>query len=524
MAAPLPAAQFARWVWRQITSMRTALMLLLLLALAAVPGSLIPQQGVDAQKVAGYRLAHPQLTPVLDRLGMFSVYSSVWFSAIYILLMVSLVGCIVPRVAVYHRAIRARPPRAPANLSRLPVSRSFHTDLTPEEVLRAGRGALPSRRYRVDVAEGELRAETGYLREMGNLVFHICLLVVIIGVTIGGLYGYRGAVIVTEGVGFSNTITQYDEFSSGSQFNRDDLPKFSLNLSDMQAKFQMTGPQRGAPRKFEAIGQYSTPGSPPRHFDITVNHPLKVGSTNVFLVGQGYSPVIRVRDGRGQVAFEGAVPFLPSDATYTSTGVIKAPDAQPTQLGFQGFFLPTAVSSNSGPPASAFPAAANPLLGLFAYYGDLGLDKGKPQSVYILNKTRLNQITKADGSPLRLTLSPGQVADLPGKRGSIEFVGLRQFARLQIASSPAAVFPLVGTSLGVLGLIASLMIRPRRLWIKARRQGGRTVVEVAGLSRVARGNIVAEIDGVVEALQQSTENTAPRAAERIDADDAGPTK
>lgn len=509
LAAPLPAAQFARWVWRQVTSMRTALLLLLLLALAAVPGSLVPQQGVDAQQVANFRLANPQLSPVLDRLGMFSVYSSVWFSAIYLLLMVSLVGCIIPRAAIYYRSLRARPPRAPANLDRLPVSRRFETDLTPEAVLQAGRRALPSRRYRVDIAEGELRAEIGYLREMGNLVFHISLLVVIIGVALGGLYGYRGAVILTEGVGFSNTVTQYDDFSSGSRFNRDALPQFSLDLEDMQARFQIDGPQRGAPRKFEAFGRYEVPGSPSRRFDITVNNPLKIGSTSVFLIGQGYSPVLRVRDGRGKVAFDGAVPFLPRDSTYTSSGVIKAPDALPTQLGFQGFFLPTAVSSDSGPPISAFPAAANPLLGLFAFDGNLGMDSGRPQSVYSLDKSRLNQITKADGSPLRLTLSPGQVADLPGDKGSIEFVGLRQFARLQIASSPAAGLPLVGTSTGALGLIASLMIRPRRLWIKARRLGGRTMVEVAALSRVPRGDIGAEVDSVVDVLQKSARAPVP---------------
>ncbi|CAN5372842.1 cytochrome c biogenesis protein ResB [soil metagenome] len=503
---PLSATQFARWVWRQITSMKTAIMLLLLLALASIPGSLLPQLSVDPQKVAGYRLAHPQLSTLVERLGLFSVYSSVWFSAIYILLMVSLVGCIVPRTGVYFRAVRARPPRAPAIMSRLPISRSFETDSTPEQVLEATSGALHKRRYRVDVAEGEVRAETGYLRELGNLVFHISLLVVIVGVAIGGLYGYRGAVIVTEGVGFSNTITQYDEFNSGLRFNRDSLPQFSLALKDMQARFQLSGPQRGAPRKFEAIGQYSAPGSSPKSFDITVNHPLKIGSTNVYLVGQGYSPVIRIRDGRGKVAFEGAVPFLPTDGSYTSTGVIKVPDARPTQLGFQGFFLPTAVAVGSGPPVSAFPAAANPLLGLLAYNGDLGLDDGTPQSVYVLNKNRLNLITKADGSPLRLNLSPGQTADLPEKKGSIEFVGLRQFARLQIASTPAAGLPLLGTSLGLLGLIVSLMVRPRRLWIKARRHNGRTVVEVAGLSRVSRGNLEAEINGLVEAIRSGTQS------------------
>lgn len=508
--APLAPLPFARWAWRQLTSMRTALVLLLLLALAAIPGSLVPQVGVDPRQVASYRVAHPVLSSVWDRIGMFSVYSSVWFSAIYLLLMVSLVGCIIPRVAVYSRALRARPPRAPANLSRLPVSRSFETDASPEKVLLDYRRALPSRWYRVDAADGEVRGEIGHLRELGNLVFHLCLLLVIVGVAIGGLYGYRGAVVVTEGVGFSNTVTQYDEFTAGDRFNRADLPQFSLDLERMQATFQTTGPQRGAPRTFEATGQYSTPGGSAKPFDITVNHPLKIGTTSVYLVGQGYSPVVRVRDAEGRVAFDGAVPFLPSDGTYTSTGVIKVPGATPSQLAFQGFFLPTAVSTGLGPPVSAFPAAANPLLGLNAFFGDLGLDDGIPESVYVLDKTDLSQVTNEDGSPLRLTLSLGQIVDLPGSRGSIEFVGLSKFARFQIASAPFAVLPLVGTSLGLLGLIVSLLVKPRRVWIKARNRDGRTLVEVAGLSRVPRGDIQAEVDQIVAALQQGTRESSQR--------------
>ncbi|WP_281368946.1 cytochrome c biogenesis protein ResB [Nocardioides ungokensis] len=104
----LTLREMLRWAWRQLTSMRTALVLLLLLALAAIPGSLIPQQGVDSLKTSRWQDAHPQLTPVYEKLGLFAVYSSPWFSAIYILLMVSLVGCIVPRTFVYWRGLRAR--------------------------------------------------------------------------------------------------------------------------------------------------------------------------------------------------------------------------------------------------------------------------------------------------------------------------------------------------------------------------------------------------------------------------------
>ncbi|MGW4105093.1 cytochrome c biogenesis protein ResB, partial [Streptomyces sp. NPDC004976] len=104
---------WARWFWRQLTSMRVALLLLLLLSLGAIPGSLIPQTGIDATKVADFRERHDILAPVYDKLGLFNVYSSVWFSAIYILLFISLIGCIVPRTWQFVGQLRGRPPGAP---------------------------------------------------------------------------------------------------------------------------------------------------------------------------------------------------------------------------------------------------------------------------------------------------------------------------------------------------------------------------------------------------------------------------
>src|SRR6188472_4246325 len=73
--------EFLRWIWRQLTSMRTALILLFLLAVAAIPGSLIPQTRVDPSAVASFKDRHHSLTPLFERIGMFEVYSSVWFSA-----------------------------------------------------------------------------------------------------------------------------------------------------------------------------------------------------------------------------------------------------------------------------------------------------------------------------------------------------------------------------------------------------------------------------------------------------------
>src|SRR3954454_23088959 len=128
-----------RWFWRQLTSMRVALLLLLLLSLGAIPGSLIPQTGIDATKVEDFRSAHKTLAPIYDKLGLFHVYSSVWFSAIYILLFVSLIGCIVPRSWQFVGQLRGRPPGAPRRLTRLPAYTTWRTDADPEQVLSAAR-------------------------------------------------------------------------------------------------------------------------------------------------------------------------------------------------------------------------------------------------------------------------------------------------------------------------------------------------------------------------------------------------
>ncbi|WP_375000133.1 cytochrome c biogenesis protein ResB [Aeromicrobium sp. CTD01-1L150] len=527
MSDPTPAlstVQTLRWTWRQLTSMRTALLLLLLLAIAAVPGSVVPQRGVDSRATEAFFSRNPELAPWLDRFGFFDVYTSPWFSAIYLLLMISLIGCIVPRTGVYLRALRARPPKAPKRLERLPAAAAFETDVPPEEVTAAARRVLAGPRLlpaRIDVvtegASSEVRVEKGYLRELGNLLFHVSVVIVLVGVAVGALFGYRGAAIVVQGDGFTNVLTQYDEFASGPLYDTDDLPPFSLTLEQMTTRFWTEGPQRGAPRLFRASGTYSEdPAGAVEEFEIEVNQPLSLDGGSVFLVGQGYAPAIKVTDAEGDTVFDQPVPFLPQDGTYTSNGVIKAPDAAPTQLGFQGFFLPTAVSADEDEASvSAFPGPVNPLVGLFVYEGDLGLDDGLPQSVYTLDKSRLTQLENDDGTPFRVSLSPGQVADLPNG-GSIEFSDLLLFARFQIASTPLAWLPLSGISIGVAGLVLSLIIRPRRTWVRARQHGSVTRVEVAAIDRVPRDDLPNDLDDLTQHLKQTLSLQSSSNADRIE--------
>lgn len=238
---------WVRWFWRQLTSMRVALILLFLLSLGAIPGSLIPQNSVDELKVQTFKEAHTTVTPIYETLQFFDVYSSVWFSAIYILLFVSLVGCIVPRTGQFVGQLRGRPPGAPKKLTRLPAYTTWRTDAEPEQVREAALAILRKRRFRSHTVGDAVAAEKGYLREAGNLIFHIALIVMLVSFAGGQLFKSEGGKLVVENDGFSNTLTQYDNFKSGSLFDTDDLTPFSFTLDDFVGTYERSGPQRGTP-------------------------------------------------------------------------------------------------------------------------------------------------------------------------------------------------------------------------------------------------------------------------------------
>nr|WP_246378219.1 cytochrome c biogenesis protein ResB [Nocardioides ginsengisegetis] len=490
--------------------MRTALVLLLLLALAAIPGSLIPQTGVDSLKTSRWQDAHPQLTPVYEKLGLFSVYDSAWFSAIYLLLMVSLVGCIVPRTFVYWRALRSQPPRAPRNLTRLADHASYTTDVAEDEVLAGAAAVLRKRRYRVRIEGDAVSAERGYLREAGNLLFHLSVLVVLVGFALGGLFGYKGGVILVVGNGFSNNLTQYDDFVPGSLFKSSDMEPFSFDIKDFSVDWLTSGPRAGMARAFDTQLTYrESPTSPEKSYDLKVNHPLTVGNTEVFLIGHGYAPVITIRDGKGHKVYSGPTVFLPTDQSFASFGVVKAPDAEPTQIGLEGEFYPTvAFSKQTGSYFSAFGDTLDPLVSMLVYTGDLGMDDGTPQSIYALNKAGTTMLTKKNGAPYRIDLRQGDTVTLPQHLGTVSFDGIQRWNKIQISQTPGKRIALAGVILALAGLLGSLFIRPRRVWVRVRREGDGTLVEAAALDRSGGGDVAVVLDEIVAAL--------PGAPERAD--------
>jgi cytochrome c biogenesis protein len=524
--------------WRVLTSMRTALILLFLLAVAAIPGSLLPQNNINPILVQRYRANHPTLGPIFERLSLFHDFSAPWFAAIYVLLFISLIGCLWSRVRWHAQALLGRPPAAPARPGRLAGGSAFASPLAPGEAAAAAAAMLRSRRFRVAIAaDGATRpdgspdhsvaAEKGYLRETGNLVFHIALMVLLLGVGLGSWYGYQGSMLVVQGDGFSNTLLSYDQFTAGAMVNTADLRPYSVTLDKFSASYQLNG----EPKEFAAAVSYSTGlDSPVKKTVIKPNHPLEIGKDKVYLLGHGYAPHFVLRDKTGKVVWESYVTCAQEDPNFRSLCVVKIPDAglapvgrlqTPQQLAFMGFFTPTTIDDPARGLVSIYPAAANPAITLTGYVGNLHVNEGIPQNIYSLDTRDMKQFT-SDGPTGNGVISQalwiGQadertMTNLPGGL-SLSVDGVREYAQFQVKSDPTKDLVLVAAIAIILGLIISLRVRRRRVWVRARAAGAGSKVEIGGLSRSDAEGFAAELASLTTQLRAATtatQNTAPDA-------------
>ena len=478
MSTVLDSRSFMRWCWRQLTSMRIALILLLLLAVAAIPGSLFPQRSQNPVQVRQYLIDNPQAAIWLDRFSMFEVFSSPWFSAIYLLLFISLIGCVLPRSIEHLKAIGARPPLTPKYLDRM----EFYTEMEKVDLDKVEK-YLKKKHFRIRRDENSISAEKGYARESGNLLFHLSLVLILIAVGVGSLLGSRGDAIVNVGDRFINTPTSYDILGFGKYQSEDSLPPFSLTVKDFKAEYD---PVTNAAIDYELTVLTANPaGSKEMTRIIKVNQPLTYGSTKIYLQANGYAPTVVVKDKAGKVIFDGPTTFLPQDGNLSSIGAIKVPDMQP-QIGFVASFLPTADRDPIRGGFSSYPEVLDPRLLLAIWKGDLGLNTGVPQSVYRIDTSKMERIG-LKALVLNESYDFGE--------GSVTFTGWTSWVNLQIVNDPGKGFALIGAILAILGLLISLFTRQRRVWIK---QGRKT--QVAGLAKNGIPGLEEEIKDLVKEM------------------------
>ncbi|MBP3089304.1 cytochrome c biogenesis protein ResB [Corynebacterium sp. sy017] len=497
--------------WHWLTSMRTALVLLFLLSLGAIPGALLPQRSLNEGKVTEYIENNGNVAKIYDKLQLFDVFNSSWFLAIFFLLFVSLIGCIIPRTIDHYKAMKMPPVRAPKNLERLPLHEAGSVEKSQEQVEADIRRAF--RRWHLAAYSPQedragvrsFAAERGYLREFFNLCFHLGIVGMLIAIAVGKLYSYEGQVIVVASekdkmnTQFCNTATaNYDSFKAGPTFDGTGLSPFCFEVHDFKADYLPNGQAKmySSRISYAQGDEINTDSATWKEFNLRVNHPLRIAGDRVYLQGHGFAPTFTITWPNGQKRTQ-TVQWRPDDLTYfLSSGAMRFdppaglyPDLyqrRQQQLAIQGLFAPTAQWSgeNNELLSSRYPTMTDPAVAIDIYRGDNGLDTGVGQGLFTLDNSLIHsgQLQRLE----RVNLTKGQSVTLDD--GTIvTFDGAEEFANYQISHNPAQGWILAWTLVSLVSLVGSLMIKRRRIWVRITPLGEHaTYVETAGLARTDR--------------------------------------
>jgi len=477
--------------------MRTALFLLLLVALGSVAGSLVPQVGNSPARIAALYRDRPLLARVYEALGLFDVYGSWWFTLLYVLLLISLASCLIPRSRALLRNLgqRAQP------LRDLGGMRHFASGVLPEPPERAldrARRLLRRRRYRVsgpDGTAGGLAAEKGMAREVGSLVFHWSFFLLLLGVAYGKGAGFTGAATVIEGETWTEAHASYDVPPREGRFFRESMHAgFQIRVRE----FDVTYRDSGLPKEFVSRVDILDRGRPASSHEIRVNDPLGYRGVKVYQSGYGWAPVIEVRQDGRLLASEPVVFFTddPQDQRVPWRGVVKLPSLRP-QVGLELRLLPDPEAFLLGAPMLE---ARNPFLAFTAYRGDLRLTAA--QSVFSLDKTGLMEWQRGG-------IGQGETVRLPDGL-EISFPELRQYTQFLVKRDPGLGIILWSAVLLLGALLPALYSSRRRVWVRVEPEGEGSRLEVAGFALQRKAAFEEEFDALARALVR------PGPAERPD--------
>ncbi|MBV8966059.1 MAG: cytochrome c biogenesis protein ResB, partial [Mycobacteriaceae bacterium] len=342
-----------------------------------------------------------------------------------------------------------------------------------------------------------------------NLVFHFSLLGLLVAVAVGKLFGYEGNVIVIAdgGPGFcSASPAAFDSFRAGNTVDGTNLNPICLRVNGFQARYLPSGQATSFAANIDYQSGADLASGRWRPYRLEVNHPLRIGGDRIYLQGHGYAPTFTVTFPDGQTRTSN-LQWRPDDPrTLLSSGVMRFdppggtyPDPNErrrNQLAIQGLFAPTARLDGTL-LSSSFPALNDPAVAVDIYRGDTGLDTGRPQSLFsldpdLMHEGRLSKVARVNlraGEQIRL--DNGTV---------VRFDGAVPFVNLQVSHDPGQIWVLVCALTMMAGLLVSLVIRRRRVWVRITGAAGTVNVEMGGLARTDNSGWGDEFERLVRRL------------------------
>lgn len=426
-------------LWRFFISMRTGLVLLLGLGVMSFIGTLVVQAppgmrsdpAAYASWLGSMRPKYGGWTTVLETLGLFSVFSSIWFMAINVLLTTSILACTVNRAPrLWRLAVRPRIRMRESFFKHATLRAELLVPVGPEKTVEEIGKILQSHHFRLiaDPEEGlNLYADRNRWGPFGTPIAHLSFVIIIVGVLLSVTTGFNNSQ-------FTVTVGSKVPVGQGS------------NLSVEAKAFTISYYPDGSTKDYASDLVLYENGIEVLAKRVRVNHPMKWDGISFYQSFYGVSAMMTVKDSAGKTLFKEGVPLVWSSKDGTHT------------------------------------------IGLFTI-------KEKAISVYVVSSAsgRVDPSIKAGQMQLEIhqvgtetpiatqVVSQGKPTTIAGLEYTFERT--RQFTGLSVARDPGAPLVWVGSALLMLGIFLVFFFPHRRLWVRIRKTAGGSEILFASTMR-----------------------------------------
>lgn len=451
-------------LWDLLTSMKFALLLILVFAGLAMVGALVMQMpaGVadDPQARASWlaevRPRYGGWTGIFDALGVFTIFSSTWVKLVGALLAASTVACTLQRIpGTWRTMTRPRVEVGPSFFEHAPQHEAMTFHRPAAEVLAIAEGILRRRRYRivtVDDGTVHLYADRNRWQPWAGLVGHFSIVVILAGAMVGSMWGFRDSQFMLA------------EGTTAAVPTRTDL---AITLNSFKDAYD---PRTGAPIDYVSDVTLTRAGQPVSQHLVRVNDPLRFEDMAFYQAYFGPAAVVTVKDAAGKVLFSGGVPLAwTSNNGGNKVGTFSLADQQ----------LAVWVVATTGPNDPSVKP------------GQVGIELYKSST----------------GDPIvQKAIDQGAPTTIEGLTYSFDREA--KFTGLNIAKDPGAPLVWLGCLMLVLGFVIRLMVPHRRMWgrLVARPDGGSTL-SIAAVGR-RDSDVDAEFTSLVTDIRQAVSGPA----------------
>lgn len=180
-------------VWAFFSSVRTAIILIIVTILAAAMGSILPQERfivVTSTPYDFYKNNYGIFGTIFYKLGLTNLYSSWWFFSLLFAIGISLVVCSLDRIIPLYRALSNQ--KVIKSLDFITRQRITSTQkIESNQILKKLSSNLSRKRYTVRSQQEYILAEKGRISRFGPYINHVGLLLVLLGILLRYVPGWQ---------------------------------------------------------------------------------------------------------------------------------------------------------------------------------------------------------------------------------------------------------------------------------------------------------------------------------------------